>query len=165
MTLEPFQALISRALSDAGIPAMLTGSIAAAYRGVGRATMDVDFVIDPTAESLELFVDRIEALGMYVSRDAARDALEVRALLNVIDAESGWKADLIVRKARPFSQEEFERREPARSLGLREARWIAPTSRAGRLCSALRIPGGPSIGRSARSRIAGRQRLTVAAAR
>ena len=39
------------ALTDAGIPFMLTGSFAAAAHGAGRATMDVDFVIDPDARA------------------------------------------------------------------------------------------------------------------
>lgn len=34
-------------------------------------------------------------------------------MCNVIDVETGWKADLIVRKDRPFSREEFDRRVPA----------------------------------------------------
>jgi hypothetical protein len=32
-------------------------------------------------------------------------------MFNVIDTKSGWKVDLIVRKSRPFSVEEFNRRE------------------------------------------------------
>ncbi len=118
MTLAPFLQQIAGALADAGVPAMLTGSVASAYRGAMRATMDIDLVIDPTAETLEGFVDRIEALGFYVSRDAARDALAERTMFNVIDPESGWKADLIVRKARAFSQEEFTRRQPVEYLGV-----------------------------------------------
>ena len=31
----------------------------------------------------------------------------------MIDLESGWKIDLMIRKARPFSRVEFERRTPA----------------------------------------------------
>jgi hypothetical protein len=31
---------------------MLTGSVASAFRGAMRATMDVDLVIDPTAATL-----------------------------------------------------------------------------------------------------------------
>jgi hypothetical protein len=34
-----------------------------------------------------------------------------------IDLVSGWKIDLILRKDRPFSRAEFERRMPARILG------------------------------------------------
>ena len=35
------------ALDATGVPFMLTGSLAAAYHGAGRATMDIDLVIDP----------------------------------------------------------------------------------------------------------------------
>jgi len=118
MTLAPFLQQIARALAEAGVPAMLTGSVASAFRGAMRATMDVDLVIDPTAATLDAFVDHVEALGFYVSREAARDALAERTMFNVIDPESGWKADLIIRKTRPFSHEEFARREPVAYLGV-----------------------------------------------
>ena len=90
---------------------MLTGSVAAAFRGVSRATMDVDLVIDPSAAALDELVRRVEALGLYVSEQAAREALAREGMFNVVDPETGWKADLIVRKRRPFSEAEFARRE------------------------------------------------------
>jgi hypothetical protein len=34
-------------------------------------------------------------------------------MCNVVDTETGWKVDLIVRKDRPFSREESRRRQPA----------------------------------------------------
>ena len=54
----------------------------------------------------------------YVSAEAARDALSRQGQFNVIDLETGWKADLIVRKDRPFSREEFDRMQPAVLLGV-----------------------------------------------
>ena len=39
-------------------------------------------------------------------------------MFNVVDVESGWKADLIVRKTRPFSEEEFRRRQPIDFFGV-----------------------------------------------
>jgi hypothetical protein len=39
-------------------------------------------------------------------------------MFNAIDPESGWKADLILRKARAFSYEEFGRRTPTELLGV-----------------------------------------------
>ena len=117
MTLEPFLSRIASALQQAGVPAMLTGSVAAAWLGALRSTLDVDFVIDPTAEALEHFVDQVEAQGLYISRDAARDALQHRTMFNVIEVESGWKADLMVRKARAFSESEFARRQPIELAG------------------------------------------------
>src|SRR5262249_49281020 len=47
----------------------------------------------------------------YVSASAACDALDHRSMFNVIDLQFGWKIDLIVRKQRAFSIEEFRRRQ------------------------------------------------------
>jgi hypothetical protein len=54
----------------------------------------------------------------YASPEAASDTLERRGQFNVVDLESGWKLDLIIRKDRPFSRAEFERRRPATILGV-----------------------------------------------
>lgn len=55
----------------------------------------------------------------YVDAEAARDALTRRSQFNVIDMATGWKVDLIIRKARPFSLEEFRPREPVELFGTR----------------------------------------------
>lgn len=52
---------------------------------------------------------------MYVSDVAAREALADRSMFNIVDPESGWKVDLIVRKLRPFSEQEFARRQSVTS--------------------------------------------------
>ena len=48
---------MAAALEAAGVPFMLTGSMASAYHGAGRATMDIDLVIDPTRKQLEGLVE------------------------------------------------------------------------------------------------------------
>jgi len=118
VSLEHLLRVLAGTLSAAGIPSMLTGSVAAAFHGASRATMDVDLVIDPTATALDDFVRRVEALGLYVSADAAREAFAHCGMFNVVDPETGWKADLIVRKHRPFSETEFSRREAADFFGV-----------------------------------------------
>src|SRR5665647_3502377 len=97
---------------------MVTGSVAAAFHGAGRATMDVDIVIDPDVPQLDEFVAHITATDVYVSPEAARDALLHRTMFNIVDTESGWKADLIIRKARTYSITEFERRESIGYFGM-----------------------------------------------
>jgi hypothetical protein len=52
-----------------------------------------------------------------VDPDTAREAVTRRTQFNVIDMSTGWKVDLIVRKDRPFSEEEFQRRQPAELAG------------------------------------------------
>ncbi len=117
MTLESLLRAACDTLHDSGIPFMLTGSVATAFHGAGRATMDIDFVIDPTVGQLDRFVEQVQASGAYVSREAAHDALRHRTMFNVIDPETGWKADLIIRRDRPFSEEEFGRRTAAEFFG------------------------------------------------
>ena len=106
-------------LDAAGVPHMVAGSFASTYHGVPRSTQDIDIVIDPTLSSLDALVASMPEEDYYVDADAARDALRRRAQFNVIDMATGWKVDLIVRKARPFSVEEFRRREPVELFGAR----------------------------------------------
>ena len=100
--------LIER-LEKAGILYMVAGSIGSSLHGRPRATQDIDVVIAPTQEQLNRFVNSLGE-AYYVSREAARDAFQHQTMFNVIDVEAGWKADLIIRKARPFSLQEFQRR-------------------------------------------------------
>lgn len=53
-----------------------------------------------------------------MSVDAVDEAWRRRGLFNVVHYESGWKVDLILRKERPFSRSEFERRIRVNLVGL-----------------------------------------------
>lgn len=119
MTLDALLRVLAQAFSASGTPYLITSSVAAAYHGAARATMDVDAVIDPTPAQLATLARRLEAAGLDVSADAAREALADRTMFNVIDPETGWKADLIMRRHRPFSDEEFARQLPTDLLGER----------------------------------------------
>lgn len=99
-------------LDQAGIAYMVAGSLSSSFHGEARATNDIDVVIAPTPEHLETLLTSFGE-DYYVSPEAARDALRQRATFNVIDLVGGSKVDLIVRKDRPFNQEEFRRRRPA----------------------------------------------------
>ena len=68
--------------------------------------------------SLRAFVRGLPDEDFYVSEDAAMEALGAHRPFNVIDMVTGWKADLIVRKNRPFSVAEFQGRERAAVLGV-----------------------------------------------
>src|SRR5918994_5577763 len=108
---------VLKALESAGVPYMLTGSFASSFHGAPRTTQDVDIVIAPTLGSLQRLISEFPEDRYYVSREAALQAYGAESLFNVIDMESGWKIDFIVRKSRPFSIGEFERRHEAELLG------------------------------------------------
>ena len=111
------------ALDQTGVPYMLTGSLAAAWYGAGRATLDIDLVVDLPVDRIGALIDAMAGPGVYVSPDAAREALAHESMFNIVDTETGWKADLIIRKSRPFSRTEFARRRAVEFEGSRL--WIA----------------------------------------
>lgn len=102
---------ITGALDRAGIAYMLTGSFASAHYGVPRSTQDIDLVIETTPAQLRTLVQNLPDAEYYADLDAALEANRKRSLFNVIDLATGWKIDLIIRKSRPFSEEEFRRRQ------------------------------------------------------
>ncbi len=106
---DGFLKKLIKVLDDCSIPYMISGSFGSSYHGQPRATKDIDIVIAPTEKQLLQFV---ESLGedYYVSLEAVRDAFTNNSMFNIIDSLSGWKADFILRKARAFSRQEFERK-------------------------------------------------------
>jgi len=103
-------------LDAARVPFMITGSIASSFHGEPRATRDLDVVIDLTHAELDALIRGLQAGGFYVDRDAAEEALRARTQFNAIGPDA-MKVDFIVRKDRPFSSEEFARRQQVSLLG------------------------------------------------
>jgi hypothetical protein len=105
-----FLARLVAKLGVAGVPHMVVGSFASSLHGVPRSSQDLDLVIDPEPASLRRLLAELPPADYYADADAALDALARRTQFNVIDMATAWKADLIMRKARPFSVEEMRRR-------------------------------------------------------
>ncbi|MES1164372.1 MAG: hypothetical protein ABUR63_01335 [Verrucomicrobiota bacterium] len=118
MTAEDIFRRVVGALDSAGIPYMLTGSFASSFHGAPRATQDIDIVIASTAAQIRALVKSLPPDEYYVDLDTALDAQRREGQFNIIDFGSGWKVDLIVRKSRPFSREEFDRRNSVDMLGM-----------------------------------------------
>lgn len=110
---------VTQLLEAAGIPFMVAGSFASTAHGLPRTTQDLDLIIDPPgAAELEALLVSMPADEYYVDADTARDALRQRSMFNMIDLASGWKVDLILRKNREFSRDEFARRTKMTVLGV-----------------------------------------------
>lgn len=99
-----------------GVPYMITGSFASNYHGSPRATQDADIVIEIDAPRLERLLAVLQD-EFYVSEEAAHEALQRREMFNVVHFDTGFKIDLIIRKDRPYSEQEFERRQEGDLLG------------------------------------------------
>lgn len=105
-------------LEAQGIPYMLVGSVAALAYGRSRSTQDFDVVIEANVPTLRALVRSLPEERYYASEEAAMEALRYETQFNVIDMVTGWKADLIPRKRRPFSEAEFGRRSRVEVLGV-----------------------------------------------
>ena len=105
-----------RRLEALGIPYMITDSFASSHHGLPRATNDADIVVDPSPEALDALLAALRR-GRLLRRRAHRPRGPAGPpALQRHRSETAFKVDLIVRKERPFSREEFARRE-RRDLG------------------------------------------------
>ena len=100
---------VAAQLAGAGIPYMVTGSIAANFYAVPRMTRDIDLVI----ELSERDVDRITHLfqqEFYLDRDMVQRAVRDHGMFNMIHTALVVKVDCVVRKKTDYRREEFTRR-------------------------------------------------------
>ncbi len=109
-TTDLFERLIPL-LEEAGIPYMVAGSIASSVHGSPRSTQDVDLVIAPDHASLLRLLRSLPHDTYYFSEESALRAFARKGQFNIVDFKTGWKVDFILRKTRPFSTLEFERRQ------------------------------------------------------
>ena len=98
------------------IPYMLSGSVAMSLYIVPRATRDFDFVIHLKSQDVNSFVDSFKE-GYYCDKDSIIEAVKYRRMFNIIDHQSGFKADFVILKDEPFRQEEFNRRRKINYFG------------------------------------------------
>jgi hypothetical protein len=101
---------IASRLEACDIPYMVTGSIAASYYGLARATYDLDIVISATPEKLKSLIQLLPKEDYYAVLQDALNAHRHLSMFNVLDTTRGWKIDFIFQKSATFHQEAFRRR-------------------------------------------------------
>ena len=100
---------VTTRLQVAGIPYMVTGSMAANFYATPRMTRDIDLVV----ELEEADVNRVVTLfhdEYYIDRDMVEQAVRNRSMFNMIHNALVVKVDCVVRKDSEYRREEFARR-------------------------------------------------------
>jgi hypothetical protein len=100
---------ITKALDDAEIPFMVSGSMALIVYTVPRMTRDIDIVIELNRADIERFC-AIFKEGYYIDPLTVQEEVERKGMFNVIDYETGYKVDFMVKKNNFYRETEFERR-------------------------------------------------------
>jgi hypothetical protein len=101
--------VVADRLEAAGIPYMVTGSMALGVYAVPRMTRDIDVVVELSVDD----ADRICALfgpDFYVDADAVRASIAARGTFNLIHVALVVKVDVVVRKDTDYRRTEFARR-------------------------------------------------------
>jgi hypothetical protein len=104
-------------LDSTGIPYMVAGSLGSSFLGQYRATNNADVVISPTSEQLDRLLPVLQDDDYCLEADKSRQALRDRAAIQVVHVPTGFLAGLILLNERPFSVEEFNRRQQAPIAG------------------------------------------------
>jgi hypothetical protein len=111
VSVEEFFGRVIAELERAGIPYMVTGSLASSAHGRIRASEDFDIVIAPSPSQLRDFVSAFPNDQYYADEYDAFESFKHTLQFNIIDFATAWKADLIFKKNREFSRVEFDRRQ------------------------------------------------------
>jgi hypothetical protein len=89
----------------------VTGSVASNYWGIPRLTHDVDVLVILSAPQIPQVNAAFAAERYYFNESAVRETLQSGGMFNVIDTQTGNKADLWVSTGDAFSQSMLARRK------------------------------------------------------
>jgi hypothetical protein len=106
-------------LEERGIVYMVTGSVASMLYAEPRMTLDIDLVVELRVEDAAAFLDAFPAQRFYKPPlEVAREecARGTRGHFNLIDNETGYKADIYLAGTDPLHRWALARRRRTTSL-------------------------------------------------
>jgi hypothetical protein len=105
-------------LAQAGIPYMVTGSIASSLQGEPRSTHDIDLLVDLTPEAVAILLGAFGPPDYYLPETAIREAIQQRSMFNLLSLDNGDKVDFWLLTEEPFDRTRFARKRVEEVLGL-----------------------------------------------
>lgn len=110
MSQQEVLATVVRVLEEAGIPYMLTGSVASSLQGEPRSTHDIDVVVALGEADVPALLRAFPSPDYYLDETTVRDAIRRQATFNVLDNREGTKIDFWLLSDEPFDRSRFSRR-------------------------------------------------------
>lgn len=95
-------------------PYMVSGSLALNIYSIPRMTRDIDIVIELPHDRIDNFIGLFP--DAYINRETVVEEVRRNGLFNIIDHESGFKLDFILRKNTPYFKNAFSRRKRIKEL-------------------------------------------------
>ena len=105
---------VCNSLDENKIHYMISGSIAMNIYAIPRMTRDIDIVIELSTERIDEFTELFP--DSYFNKDVIRNEIKRQGIFNIIDHNTGFKLDFIVRKDTEYFRLAFERRQRIKEL-------------------------------------------------
>jgi len=99
---------VCNSLDDAHIPYMISGSIALNIYSIPRMTRDIDIVVELTESRIDEFTNLFP--DSYFDKEVIRNEIRRKGMFNIIDHQTGFKIDFIIRKETEYFNLAFQRR-------------------------------------------------------
>jgi hypothetical protein len=100
---------VIKAFEHLGILYYIGGSIASSAYGIARATLDVDMVSDLKLNHVHSIVEILQP-DYYIDEEMISNAIKKGSSFNIIHLGTMIKVDIFLKKNRPYSKEEFNRK-------------------------------------------------------
>ena len=110
-----FFLIVCQKLDNLKLPYMLTGSAAMNYYSVVRTTQDLDIVLELHESEVQSFIASFP--NHYYHEPSIISEIKRQGMFNLIDFDSGYKIDFILRKNTDYSHVAFSRRWSSDDFG------------------------------------------------
>jgi hypothetical protein len=105
---------VCNSLDENNIAYMISGSIASNIYTIPRMTRDIDIVIELSESQIDEFTDLFP--NSYFHKDVIKDEIKRQGMFNIIDHQTGFKVDFILRKKTEYFYLAFQRRRRIKEL-------------------------------------------------
>jgi len=105
---------VCKSLDENKFPYMISGSIAMNLYSIPRMTMDIDIVVELSLKRIDEFTNMFP--DSYFNKTTIRNEIKRKGIFNIIDHETGFKIDFIIRKDTEYYRLAFNRRKRIKEL-------------------------------------------------